>query len=1452
MAVIAQAYALQADPTGLTFFKLAATTWTPIGARFGNLVITAGSRIFATAEGDKLSAWHQPAGGTMTYVGTVTDGTYTEAGSVGVALLDGSVRVDDFASSTLTPLALPEILSVVAEPYGGPPLHSGAPGPGFRVKWTVAGFRVGDTYEVDRKGVITQMADPFLDQTGADIRAGETYTYRVRGGKPNDWGAWSPEITVAPVPYPPQNLRVTGRTATTVSVAVDPNADLRAGDKYQWYRNDQLVAETAASAYTFTGLTPGLGSPARASVGQAGIPPAGGRSARTAPITITPENAVVLRPFVDLRDDFSQGGSPDTVRWARRGGSPILDGEQLYLDGGDFIESTWEFNAVGFAPAVALAAPAAGVNASTVIAIATHLTDTRHEFRIDGDGRLRFRRVVGGVSQEVAPPLDYSGPRMSHFRVRPRVDGVTVDFQVRPPEGEWMTIAADTASRVDYNKTPTFLRVAVEGATTAAARFGSVGEFAVTARPTVLDVAFPATDTIRLTIAERAEAEYVVERSATFDFADPQHADDGTQPIVDLDAGELDIGTHYFRVRYREGGEIGPPSGIREVLVRAHATDPARNVAYIDYVRQLSGLRQLLEPDPVLDGRILDLSPFEHHAVATAGVSTFTSLDGRAGMRFNGAGAVAVPSSTHLDLDDSFTLGFLLTRRRQGPQRECLGRMQADVGGDAQPWLFAGDLQLHQLSGVGHARTERAIPVRPVGDDTLTLVALDSDGNLYVDGIRDTVVITNPETFVTGLRSGMLWGAYRDPVTGRIENHFQGDLVLPFLLDQVMAPLEHADLFGALDGATLGGDNILDPYTISLFAGPPDVDDDATPTISGRIEGPLNTAAETVVRIAVDGRAATEVVVPPSSREFSYTFPELPADPHSLVLSVEERTTLPPLAAPVLLTPAIRNGRLIVQGGAVADADAYDWRRGTGVTPPAALDAHPSQPTTTPPTLDDTGLANGTRHWYQMRARSEDGRVSSWSNMVSGTPSATPPPQPALRSPNVPRPLLEQYLRPGAAWLARVDGDDVVLQDAATTAAKAGRLRALGDSYGYRVQQHGDSVALYLCRENADGTGHVYGSDRNLLDDRVPFMRPTGASGTSAWTSTARGFWHGMSGRGWPIPPWAKGSPALGNPATAGRARQAWIGIDPLTEHFPYAEAGSSAFLSWLTGYDDAQSGYVYDLRDSFGFFRNRTDKGNEPGKEMLWWGSTMARVLIAQGVVTNHEITQAVAAFDEGRHDDAYIPHAIAVALGEHHPSGYVWPGAGTEFVGDGLLPVTVCAHGHRYVDQRRDPWDGVHGCDALYARPSDELSSIRSGELWRISPAVDILAVRHSTDAGKQLAAVGNVTKLMHIFLRTAQRHGMVNVDSTRAGFAPLGETLWNPANGTLWTDRMFDYGPGGAMATGTAWLSELVNAATNDGWWEFVLTGPANEADDWLNGDPAPGAWRPAGYVSPGMGS
>jgi hypothetical protein len=181
---------------------------------------------------------------------------------------------------TTTGLPAPTGLALVGVP------HSGDPGPGVRLNWDALVLGTGDTYEVERDGVVvaTGLTSPTVVDDDPEVRAGDTHIYRVRHGESPTFSPYSAPISVSPRPYPP-----TGLVATPVVGGVqldwDANEDLRTPDRYQVYVDGAIVINNLVDP---TYIVQVEGTHAfRVSAGSDGTPPTGGYGDWSAPVDAT-------------------------------------------------------------------------------------------------------------------------------------------------------------------------------------------------------------------------------------------------------------------------------------------------------------------------------------------------------------------------------------------------------------------------------------------------------------------------------------------------------------------------------------------------------------------------------------------------------------------------------------------------------------------------------------------------------------------------------------------------------------------------------------------------------------------------------------------------------------------------------------------------------------------------------------------------------------------------------------------------------------------------------------------------------------------------------------------------------------------------------------------------------------------------------------------------------------
>lgn len=198
---------------------------------------------------------------------TVLFSTTTGDGGIDTLTLSGSARyVRVFGTQRATPwgYSLWELEVFAATPPPTPPpvptglLANAVSSSRIDVSWTAAAGATG--YDLERDGtLVAGVASPHA-HTG--LAAGSAHSYRVRSKNAAGASAWSATASAttlascATIPAVPANLRSTGVTSNSISVAWDavapgPQCTLQ----YRVYLNGSSVAQTAATAFTLTGLS---------------------------------------------------------------------------------------------------------------------------------------------------------------------------------------------------------------------------------------------------------------------------------------------------------------------------------------------------------------------------------------------------------------------------------------------------------------------------------------------------------------------------------------------------------------------------------------------------------------------------------------------------------------------------------------------------------------------------------------------------------------------------------------------------------------------------------------------------------------------------------------------------------------------------------------------------------------------------------------------------------------------------------------------------------------------------------------------------------------------------------------------------------------------------------------------------------------------------------------------
>ncbi|HWT91500.1 MAG TPA: hypothetical protein VN238_00750 [Solirubrobacteraceae bacterium] len=224
----------------------------------------------------------------------------------------------------------------------------------------------------------------------------------------------------------------------------------------------------------------------------------------------------------------------------------------------------------------------------------------------------------------------------------------------------------------------------------------------------------------------------------------------------------------------------------------------------------------------------------------------------------------------------------------------------------------------------------------------------------------------------------------------------------------------------------------------------------------------------------------------------------------------------------------------------------------------------------------------------------------------------------------------------------------------------------------------------------------------------------------------------GVNGRGWPLPDDAQPDPSTGLGADGHLA----ILVADTGQYVELNNARRQADGSWTADW----GGYVHDIRKDPGHFRDRFVRSLEWSHH--GWGATGSSLPLYGGLIREHEIRAAVAAYERGDFDHALIPHALGLNTHGHTQYSWVWPAQRTDCYGRGGCAFTE--------------------------------SPIEMGQLFRFPPSFD----------PRTVAGPGpRETMLLQIVARTIREYGAIVWDASGGGFKLRAElTPGRP---------MFDYG-------------------------------------------------------------
>lgn len=278
--------------------------------------------------------------------------------------------------------------------------------------------------------------------------------------------------------------------------------------------------------------------------------------------------------------------------------------------------------------------------------------------------------------------------------------------------------------------------------------------------------------------------------------------------------------------------------------------------------------------------------------------------------------------------------------------------------------------------------------------------------------------------------------------------------------------------------------------------------------------------------------------------------------------------------------------------------------------------------------------------------------------------------------------------------------------------------------YGMGVEQAAWTMPLYVVR-TTDGLPwrRIRLSRQRRADPR------TGASHSGQVLSFL--LHRGVEGKGWPIP-----DDAVADPSATGADGYFAVLVADTGQ---YAELNNAQRLpngDWSADW----GGYIHDIRHDRGHYRDHFVRS------LSWshhgWGANGSSLPMYAGIIREHEIRAAVAAWARGDHDRAVIPHALGLNTHGHTRYSWTWPAQRTDCYGQG-------------------------GC-AFVPSP------IEMGQTFRFPPDFDPRTVAGATP---------HETALLQIVARTIRDYGAIVWDASGGGFKLRAELVPEA--------QRFDYG-------------------------------------------------------------
>lgn len=263
---------------------------------------------------------------------------YTDSGLTPNTGYSYTVAARDEAGNTSgqsAPLATATLADTIAPGVPANVRQTASTVSSISIAWNAATDNVGVTgYDIFRDGqlVRSQSGTSYTD-TGLNVYTGYTYTIRARDGANNTSQLSQPLFTSTAqdvtAPSVPDNLRQTGQTITSVSLAWDMSSDDVGIAGYRLYRNGTLIASPNGMTYTDTGLmvdTEYIYTVAAIDAAGNLSPQSSPLTANSAPDTTAPSVPLNVRT-TDIRD------TSIVLAWNTSSDDVGVVGYKLYRDG---------------------------------------------------------------------------------------------------------------------------------------------------------------------------------------------------------------------------------------------------------------------------------------------------------------------------------------------------------------------------------------------------------------------------------------------------------------------------------------------------------------------------------------------------------------------------------------------------------------------------------------------------------------------------------------------------------------------------------------------------------------------------------------------------------------------------------------------------------------------------------------------------------------------------------------------------------------------------------------------------------------------------------------------------------------------------------------------------------------------------------------------------------------